>query len=59
VLSAVNAAVGLMNHEHRVAYSFRRYFATKLVELGLSVAQIRRMALARHRPWSSGTTIAT
>ena len=26
--------------EERVAYSFRHYFATKLVELGLSVPQI-------------------
>ena len=40
VLTAANALTDPMTGEERVAYSFRHYFATKLVELGLSVAQI-------------------
>ena len=34
------ALIDPMTKEKRVAYSFRHYFATKLIELGLSVAQI-------------------
>ena len=40
VLTEANALTDPMTGEERVAYSFRHYFATKLVELGLSVAQI-------------------
>ena len=40
VLTDANALTDPMTGEERVAYSFRHYFATKLVELGLSVPQI-------------------
>ena len=40
VLTEANALIDPMTKEKRVAYSFRHYFATKLIELGLSVAQI-------------------
>ena len=40
VLTEANALTDPMTGEERVAYSFRHYFATKLIELGLSVAQI-------------------
>ena len=40
VLTLADALTDPMTGEKRVAYSFRHYFATRLVELGLSVAQI-------------------
>jgi integrase len=40
VLTDANALTDQMTGEERVPYSFRHYFATKLVELGLSLAQI-------------------
>jgi integrase len=40
VLSAANALIDPMTGEKRVAYSFRHYFATLLIERGLSVAAI-------------------
>ena len=40
VLTEAKALIDSMTKEKRVAYSFRHYFATKLIELGLSVAQI-------------------
>jgi integrase len=40
VLSAANALIDPMTGEKRVAYSFRYYFATLLIERGLSVAAI-------------------
>ena len=40
VLSKANALTDPMTDEKRVAYSFRHYFATKLIERNLSVAQI-------------------
>jgi integrase len=40
VLSAANALIDPMTAEKRVAYSFRRYFATLLIERGFLVAQI-------------------
>jgi integrase len=40
VLTQANVLTDQMTGEKRVAYSFRHYFATKLVEQGLSVAQI-------------------
>jgi integrase len=40
MLTEAGALHDPMTGEERVAYSFRHYFATKLVELGLSVAQI-------------------
>jgi integrase len=40
MLTEAGALVDPMTGEDRVAYSFRHYFATKLIELGLSVAQI-------------------
>jgi integrase len=40
VLTEAKALIDPMTKEKRVAYSFRHYFATKLIELGLSVAQI-------------------
>ena len=40
VLTAAGALIDPMTKEKRVAYSFRHYFATKLIGLGLSVAQI-------------------
>ena len=40
VLTEANALTDPMTGDERVTYSFRHYFATKLIELGLSVAQI-------------------
>jgi integrase len=40
LLTAAGALIDPMTKEKRVAYSFRHYFATKLIGLGLSVAQI-------------------
>ena len=40
VLRHANALTDPMTGEKRVAYSFRHYFATKLITRGLSVAQI-------------------
>jgi integrase len=40
VLIGAHALIDPETGDERVAYSFRRYFATKLVELGLSIAQI-------------------
>lgn len=40
VLTEAKALIDPMTKEKRVAYSFRHYFATKLIELGMSVAQI-------------------
>ena len=40
VLTEAKALIDPMTKEKRVAYSFRHFFATKLIELGLSVAQI-------------------
>ena len=40
VLREANALIDPMTGESRVGYSFRHYFATRLIELGLSVAQI-------------------
>ena len=40
VLTAANALIDPMTGEKRVAYSFRHYFATLLIERGLSVAAI-------------------
>ena len=40
VLTEAGALIDPMTKEKRVAYSFRHYFATRLVELDLSVAQI-------------------
>ena len=40
VLTAANALIDPMTGEKRVAYSFRHFFATLLIERGLSVAAI-------------------
>jgi len=40
VLKTANALTDPMTGDSRVAYSIRHYFATRLIELGLSVAQI-------------------
>ena len=55
VLTEANALIDPMTKEKRVAYSFRHFFATKLIELGLSVAQIAEWFGTRAR-WSRSTT---
>ena len=40
MLTQANALTDPMTGEDRTAYSFRHYFATKLIELGLSIAQV-------------------
>ena len=58
VLTKADALVDPMTGERRVAYSFRHYFATKLIEQGLSVPVIAEW-LGTARGWSNGITIAS